>query len=406
MMEVFVARQPILDVSEQLIGYELLYRNGQADFFNHLDGDKATIDVLVNSFISIGVDNIANKKKCFINFTENLLLQEFPAYFPAEYVVVEILETIQPTPEIIKAIQKLKELGYTIALDDFIYDDRYMELVKLADIIKVEFPRASAEQHYKLINIARTFNIKLLAEKVETRQEFELAVKLGYDYFQGYFFSKPTVIKATDIPSYSHVYLEIIQEISKDTPDIDAITRLIERDLSLSYKLLKLINSAGFQLRTKITSLKQAIVLLGLKEVRKWTSIISLSSMGKDVSFQAIELCLSRAKMGELLSFHLRKDQSEFFLLGMFSLIDTILHRPMEDAVKVLPFSQDIKDALLGSNNVYGDTLELMKSLENGEWDTFSTLSQKLGISEEESMNCYAKAVEWSTYIVDIVQAS
>ncbi|WP_456276090.1 EAL and HDOD domain-containing protein [Bacillus sp. AK128] len=402
-MEVFVARQPILDTNEQLFGYELLYRNGQVDFYNHLDGDKATIDVLINSFVSIGVDNLANEKKCFINFTENLLLQGFPAHFPAEYVVIEILENINPTKEIINAISEFKKLGYTIALDDFVYEDQYKELVKLADIIKVEYPKTTAEQHLKLLRIAKEFNIKLLAEKVETREEFNIAVKLGYHYFQGYFFSKPMIVKATDIPSYSHVYLEIIQEISKPTPDIEMITRLVERDLSLSYKLLKLINSAGFQLRNKITSLKQAIVLLGLKEVQKWTSIISLSSAGREIPFQAIELCLSRAKMGELLAVHLKKDQSEFFLLGMFSLIDTILQRPMEEAVNVLPFSEELKEALLGADNLYGNTLLLMKSLEIGDWVTFSAISTKIGIPEEEIMNCYSKAFEWSTYIVELV---
>jgi c-di-GMP-related signal transduction protein len=404
-MEVFVARQPILDTKEQLIGYELLYRNGQVDFYNHVDGDRATIDVLINSFVSIGVDHVAYQKKCFINFTENLLLQGFPENFPPEYVVVEILETIKPTKNVIDSIVKLKKLGYTIALDDFVYNDQYKDLVALADIIKVEFPRMSAEQHWKLLKIAKDYKIKLLAEKVETRQEFELAVKLGYDYFQGYFFSKPTIIKTTDIPTYSHVFAEIIQEINKADSDIDTITRLIERDLSLSYKLLKLINS-GFQLKNKITSLKQAIVLLGLKEVQKWTSIISLSGAGVGIPFQAIELCLSRAKMGELLATHLNKDKSEFFLLGMFSLIDTILHRPMDEAVKVLPFSDELKEALLGSKNLYGESLALMQALENGDWETFSTSCEKLEISEEDSINCYSQAIEWSRYIVEVIQVA
>jgi c-di-GMP-related signal transduction protein len=405
-MEVFVARQPILDSKEQLFGYELLYRNGQVDFYNQLDGDKATIDVLVNSFISIGVDNISFHKKCFINFTENLLLKEFPTYFPAESVVVEILEDIEPTQEVIESIKKLRKLGYTIALDDFIYEDKYMELISLADIIKVEFPRTTADQHKRLLELSNKYRIKLLAEKVETRQEFELGVKLGYDYFQGYFFSKPVIIKADDVPVYTQFHVEIIQEINKADPNIDTVTRLVERDLALSYKLLKLINSAGFQLRNKITSIKQAIVLLGLNEVRKWISIISLSSTSKGVPFQAIELCLTRAKMGELLSVHLKQNSSEFFLLGMFSLIDTLLHQPMEVALERLPFSSEIKEALLGAENIFGDSLSLMKSLETGDWGKFAELCQKLEISEEVGMDCYSKAIEWSSYIIDVIQAA
>ncbi|MFZ3589856.1 EAL and HDOD domain-containing protein [Bacillus sp. DJP31] len=402
-MEVFVARQPILDSNEQLYGYELLYRNGQENFYNHFDGDKATIDVLVNSFVTIGVDKIANDKKCFINFTVNLLLKGFPTYFPAESVVVEILEDIEPTVEVIEAITNLKKLGYAIALDDFIYEDKYKELVSLADIIKVEFPKTTAIEHRILLELAREHGIKLLAEKVETREEFELAVKLGYHYFQGYFFSKPVIIKADDVPVISHFHVEIIQEINKIDPNIENITSLVERDLALSYKLLKLINSAGFQLRSKITSIKQAIVLLGLTEVKKWIFIISLSSLNKEVSIQVIQLCLTRAKMGELLAEHVKQNSSELFLLGMFSLIDTLLHRPMEIALEELPFSTEIKDALIGSDNVFGDSLLLMKSLETGDWLLFSELCQKLQITEEVGMDCYSKAIEWSTYIVDVI---
>lgn len=404
-MEVFVARQPILDKNESLYGYELLYRNGQVDFYNHFNGDNATIDVLVNSFINIGVDKVSEQKKCFINFTENLLLNGFPTYFPPEYVVVEILENIEPTEEIIQAVKGLKKQGYTIALDDFIYDDKYSELVKLADIIKVEFPKATFDQHKKFLLLSKEYGIKLLAEKVETRQEFDLAVKLGYHYFQGYFFSKPVLIKADDVPVYSHFHFDVIQEINKSEPDIDTVTRLVERDIALTYKLLKVINTTAYEMKRKVTSIKQAIVLLGLTEVRKWVTVISLSSLTKDIPDQAIHLSLTRAKMGESLSEHLEINNAELFMLGMFSIIDVLLHRPMEVAIEGLPFSGEIKDALLGEENVYTDILSLMKTLETCDWEQFSLYSGKLGIKEEAALHCYSKAMEWSNYIIEVTAA-
>ncbi|KAA0544889.1 EAL domain-containing protein [Bacillus sp. BGMRC 2118] len=405
-MEVFVARQPILDTNEKLYGYELLYRNGKVDFYNHFDGDHATIDVLVNSFITIGVDKVADQKKCFINFTENLLLKGFPTYFPAEYVVVEILENIEPTEEIIQSIKELKKLGYTIALDDFIYEDKYMEFVKLADIIKVEFPKATANHHKKFLSLSREYGFKLLAEKVETRQEFELAHKIGYHLFQGYFFSKPVLIKADDVPVYSHFHFDIIQEINKPVPNIDIVTNLVERDVALSYKLLKVINTAAFAMKRKVTSIKQAIVLLGLTEVRKWVSIISLSSLSKDVPSQAIHLSLTRAKMGEFLSEYIGIQSSELFMLGMFSIIDVLLHRPMEIAIEGLPFPQEMKEALTGEENSYKDILLLMKSLETAEWEDFALYCEKLKINEETALHCYSRAMEWSNYIVEITAAA
>ncbi len=403
-MEVFVARQPIFDRKEQLYGYELLYRNGQEDFYNHIDGDKATVDVLINSFITIGVEKISDNKKCFINFTENLLLNGFPKHFPAKSVVVELLESIEPTAEVINAILELKELGYLIALDDFIYEDKYKEMVSLADIIKVEFPITTGEQHMRLLEIARKHNIELLAEKVETRLEFEIASKLGYQYFQGYFFSKPILVKADDVPAYNHFHIEIIQEINKPVPNIENITRLVECDVALSFKLLKLINSAGFQLRSKITSIKQAIVLLGLTEVEKWITIISLSSMKKDINEHIIHLCLTRAKLGELLAENLKQNSSELFLLGMFSLIDTLLQRPMEVAIKELPFSSEIKVALAGGEHPYRDSLLLMKALETGDWSKYSELCEKMKITEDIGMDSYSKAIEWSSFIVDVMK--
>ena len=234
-MEVFVARQPIFNAKEDIISYELLYRNNNENVFPNINGDQATTDVLINSFLNIGINELSNGKPCFINFTENLLHLRLPTYFQPDDIVVEILENVIPNTKIIDICKELKQLGYKIALDDFIYNDdnpHFYEYIQYADIIKVDMLQTPPATLTKIEAIARVLNIKLLAEKVETRGEYEVLKQKGYDFFQGYFFSKPVIVSAHDIPTYFHSYIDIIKNLSMTEPNIDVIASLIERDLS------------------------------------------------------------------------------------------------------------------------------------------------------------------------------
>ncbi|WP_277987835.1 EAL domain-containing protein [Metabacillus sp. cB07] len=239
-MKVFVARQPIFDKKGQNVAYELLYRNGdKSNTFPNIDGDEATTDVIVNSFINIGLEELSQGKKCFINFTESLLQMKLPSYFNPSSIVVEILEDVPVTEELVSICRDLKKQGYTIALDDFNVVQNNLLLNRLLayiDIIKVDLLQTSPAARKEIIERYKPFGVSFLAEKVETHDEYEQAVRDGYDYFQGYFFSKPVVLSSYDIPIYIQAYLQILHELSKTEPDIDTITEQIEQDLSLSYK--------------------------------------------------------------------------------------------------------------------------------------------------------------------------
>lgn len=268
-MDVFLARQPIFDRFNKLFGYELLFRDSEKNIYQSEDGDKATIEVLKNSFINIGIEKVTGGKKAFINFTENILKSDIFTILPPKSVIVEILEDIEPTEEILELCKKLKKIGYVIALDDFVYSDKYRNLIEIADIIKVDFKITKGYERRKVIDQVNSEDILFLAEKVETMEEFNEAVSFGYSYFQGYYFSKPLIILGKRISENKAVHMKLMQEINSDSFTIDRIENLIKRDLSLSFKLLKLINSANYCFVSEIKSMKQALALLGEKEIKK-----------------------------------------------------------------------------------------------------------------------------------------
>ncbi|MFO1444779.1 EAL domain-containing protein [Bacillus sp. Bva_UNVM-123] len=405
-MEVFVARQPIFNVNEDVFGYELLYRSSQkVNAFPNIDGDQATAELIINSFLNIGIDRLSNGKPCFINFTENLLKLRLPTYFRPLEIVVEILESVEPSEEMIEICKELKGQGYSIALDDFVIDEKNPhsnELLKYIDFVKIDFIHTPKKMREKIEKLAKLLNIKMVAEKVETREVFEEAKKRGYHFFQGYFFSKPTILSTRDVPTYFHSYYEMIQNLSMDDPCIERITELIEKDISLSYKLLKLINSPAYRPKQKINSIRQAVILLGLIELQKWIYVLAVreSTIEKrNISQEIISLSLTRAKMCEELE-RLRcktAPSSSFFMTGMFSMMDTILSLPMKTILKDLPLADDICEALLGGQNQIKDVLDLALAVEKAEWVVISEKCRDLCIEEKDLFKVYAECLNWAT---------
>ncbi|MBY0121307.1 EAL and HDOD domain-containing protein [Bacillus sp. S/N-304-OC-R1] len=408
-MEVFVARQPIFNANEEVFGYELLYRrNMEMNEFPEIDGDQATTELIVNSFLNIGIDRLSNGKPCFINFTEKLLKLRLPAYFRPREIVVEILESVEPSAEIVEICKELKELGYQIALDDYVINEenRYSyELLEYADFVKVDFLLTSKEMREKIELIAKTLPLKLVAEKVETREEFEDARKRGYHYFQGYFFAKPSILSTRDVPAYFHSYYEMIQNFATNEPSIDRITELIERDISLSYKLLKLINSPAFRPKQKINSIRQAVMMLGLIELEKWIYVLAVreSTIDKrNISQETIQISLTRAKMCEDIAKMAvkRVPSPSYFMTGMFSIMDSILSIPMKFILQELPLEEDICNALNGKKNKLKDVLDLVLAVETAQWSVISEMCKELSIDEKDLFKLYAEALNWSSELV------
>jgi EAL and modified HD-GYP domain-containing signal transduction protein len=405
MIQVFVARQPIFDRRQAVYAYELLFRSGLDNYFDYADANEASSRVITNSFIGIGLEELTGGKRGFINFTSDLLVKEYATLFPKELLVVELLENIEPDVDIIAACQKLKRMGYILALDDFVYDKRFEPLIELADIIKVDFTLTEEKERRTLVERFAGSGVKLLAEKVETKDEFNQAADMGYSYFQGYFFSKPVIVSSRDIPASKLTHLRILREIDHTELDWKRIETIIKQEMSLSYKLLKYINSAQFGLRRRVESIRQALALLGERNLRKWIALVALTGVGTDKPMELVVSSIIRARFCESISSKagLADHAEDLFLLGLFSMIDVLTDRPMDLILNEFPISDEVKEALLGESNRLRHVYESVCAYEQGSWEAFSTLASKLKIDESEFPPLYEKSVEWANQIFDVV---
>jgi EAL and modified HD-GYP domain-containing signal transduction protein len=400
-MEVFVARQPIFNSRQQVFAYELLFRHGLENYYSGTDGDLATARVITDSFMLFGIEALTGGKPAFINFTANMIKNEIPTIFPPELVGVEILEDVILDEEILYACQKLKNSRYLLALDDFVFDKERAALTEMADIIKVDFLATAKKDRAALAEKFAGSRVKLLAEKVETIDDFQNALELGYTYFQGYFFCRPHIVSRKDIPSHRLTCLRILQELHRTEPDFEHITRIVTADLSLSYKLLRLVNSAVFGFRSRINSIKQALVILGLQEIQKWITLLALSSMGQEKPDELITHSVIRARFGELIAtiIGLQNRSSEFFLMGLLSLIDAFLDRPMQEILAELPLSNEIKDALTGRMNLFGEVYRLILAYEKADWIQVNRYSSRLNLKEEKIPKFFLQSVQWANQL-------
>lgn len=404
-MEVFIGRQPIFNKCEEIIAYELLYRNNYVNQFPDIDSDTATIELLINSFLSIGIKEVANGKPSFINFTENLIMQDSIDFLEPEQVVIEILEDISITPELIQQLKILKRAGYKLALDDFVIDEKilvYDELFPQIDYIKIDFLHTSENERKVIERLIKSKfpHIKLLAEKVETREQFEIAKQSGYSLFQGYFFEQPQILTATDIPANLFQYFQIISLLREDETNIDLLAENIEREISLSYRLLKLINGSSKRTKNKVRSIKQAILMLGLLELRQWVYMLAMreanTNCNNDVFKELMFASLFRAKACEISArLNYKKNYSEYFLVGLFSLIDSLLQRPVNVIVTQLPLAEDILETISGSQTDMTPYLQFSTALSKLDWENLMPLADQLNISTDEILPMYEEVKVW-----------
>ena len=390
-METFVARQPIFDINKVVVAYELLYRDSDKNYFNNsISSSKATSILLANSYFSIGIENLTFNHRAFINFDKKLIENDIPMLFNRNSIVVELLEDIKPDANFINKIKKLKLHGYTIALDDFTYNYPYEELIELCDIIKVDFLLNSPSQIQEIINTYKKEGRIFVAEKIETHEIFSFAKKIGYDYFQGYFFSRPNILEYKSVSGNSAEYINILEELNTKEPSYNKISKMIERDLRITYKLLKLVNSK-FVVVKEINSVKHALAVLGIKEIEKWVTLLMIQDSKSSFSSEIIKSAIFRSKFGELLAENSKynKKKNELVLLGLLSVIDILLNRPMEDIVKDLPLTNDIKNALLGISGPFSNIYDLVCEYEKGSWEKVSNLAKEISIPLEKLPKLY-----------------
>jgi c-di-GMP-related signal transduction protein len=396
-MEVYAARQPIFDRSMKVYGYELLYRRSMNNFYEGIDDNQATAELISNAFLTMKFDALTNGTKAFINFSQELLEKEIPLLLPKEQTVIEILERVEPVPSVIEACRLLKKSGYTIALDDFVFQDSTEALIEVADIIKVEFPVVPYEKQQQLIDRYR-HRIMFLAEKIETRAEHRMALDMGYSLFQGYFYSKPVIVKGKGIGGLNANLSRILQEVNKEETDYQTIAEIIEKDLGLSFMLLRLSNTGAFGAHYKIYSIKQALVRLGIDEIKKWVYLMLLKEAQSTENHELIKNSMVRAKMMELLAIQMgfKQKHLEFFMAGVFSSIDVLLNQPMKTAVEDLPLTNEVREALVGNGNEIRKVLDHIIRLEMADWNNPGSQEFLKQLGRETYMRLYIKALRWA----------
>lgn len=397
-MEVYVARQPIFRRNRKIYAYELLFRGGMVNAFPDIDGDTATSKVLSNTFLTMGMEHVLGGKRAFINFTRDLLVQKVPMMFPREQVTVEVLEDVSPEPEVVDACREIGEKGYEIALDDFLYRDELRPLIQLAKIIKIDFMAISLEDIAEYVEKLAPYDVKFLAEKVETHEGFQRALDMGFTYFQGYFFSKPQILTGRDVSSSKINLMQMVAEVNKEDMKFEELEKIVTRDVSITYKLLRYMNSAYFRRMQEITSIKQAMVLLGQNGVRRFISLITMAKLASDKPDELLRTSIIRARMCEWLGKETPSgvDTSELFILGLFSLIDAILDQEMDKLMDKLPLSEAVKNTLVKSEGQLSVFLNLVKAYEAGDWESFSDSVSKTGVNEEKVPGYYLDAVGWA----------
>jgi len=400
-VDAYIARQPIFTKDMKIFGYELLFRSGAAEKgYANTDSDQATSRVVMESFCTMGLDTITGGKPAFINFTSRLLEENIATLFPKKHLIVEILEDVEPTPEIISACNELHNRGYTLAMDDFIYSPEYDPLVALSGIIKFDFMQCTPDEIEKMIQQGNFKGKKLLAEKVETNEVFDAAVRIGCTLFQGYFFSKPVTLSAKALSPLKINYISLLNETkTSDYIDYKKISETIRRDVALSYKLLKLVNSAYYGLRTVVKDIPQALTIIGTKEIRKWIFMIAIMGLSSDKPDEIIKMSMIRGRFLEKLnSRSLRAYTNDIvFQTGLFSMLDVLMDMPMESALEGVYLPDEIRAALIDHKGVLADLLELVVSLERSNWRRADEITTILKIEIQTVSEEYLAAVKWCT---------
>jgi c-di-GMP-related signal transduction protein len=344
----YVARQPILTVDEKVYGYELLFRDGIENHFRETDADTASRRTLDTS-LQMGLELLCDSRRGFVNCTRDTLLKDYMTLLPSTLAVVEVLESVPVDDLVVAALKRLKQAGYLVALDDFTLNDPREPLTEFADIIKVDIRQTTSEQYAVMITKYGSWLRHMLAEKVETREEFTAAKKAGFTYFQGYFFRPPEVLQAKEIPASRLNYLRLLSAVSQPELDPREFESMIKHEVSICYRLLRYLNSAAFGIKNEVHSVRHALALLGERKVRRWVRLVATLTIGENRSSELVAAAMVRARFCELLAPRIPHSESDLFLMGMLSMVDAILEIPMISVLEAIPLDHETKALLLGA---------------------------------------------------------
>ncbi len=398
--DILLARQPIYDRSLRVFAYELLFRGNHSGSALVADGNQATAQVLINAYTGFEPDATQVDLPAFINLTKDLLLAEDSLPLPESRVVLEILEDVKVDDQLIARVKELKSQGFRLALDDFVLNENNKQLVPHVDFIKIDIRQLTLEQLREHVRYLRQFSgLKLLAEKVETEQEFEYCRDLGFDLFQGYFLERPTIVKGRSLDPATHVVLQLLKELQDPNTTADKVAEIISRDAALTYKLLRIINSAAYGLRQQIESLSQAVVLLGFRQIRSWAVLISLARASKRPSEIMNKLLVRAGTCERYARYTQHAETDSFFIVGLFSGLGMLLCTDLAEALEQLPLSEDVKKAILEHEGPAGEVLAIVQALEDGNWQF---LMEK-NVDGKQLNTAYMEAIAWAKESLELL---
>ncbi len=389
----FVGRQPILDRNLNVYGYELLFRDGNLNIADISDGDSATSQVISNTFLELGLESIVGPHWAFINVTRAFLMDSCPLSLPMDRVVLEVLEDTVIDEALVTSLTSLRDQGYAFALDDFVYSPSWDPLIDLSALIKLDVKELGEQTAGEQADLMHSRGKMVLAEKVETRAEFETYKQLGFDYFQGYFFARPEIVSGRRLPANKLANMRLLASLNDPAADMGDLENIIKCDMSLSYRLLRYINSATFPIRRKVESIRQAIILLGLNPLRRWASLMVMAA-NNDKPMALMQAFLVRARICELLAEANGEAEVRemFFTAGLFSGLDALMDHPLEEIVHALPISAELSDAITEHKGPAGNAVACAIAFERcrPEATTYAALSPAV------VQACCTAATAWS----------
>ncbi|MDH5600329.1 MAG: HDOD domain-containing protein [Gammaproteobacteria bacterium] len=395
MDDIYIGRQPIYDANLHVVAYELLFRSGKvSNEANVINGDHATTNVIINAITEIGMDQLVGPHQAFINLTRNHIIQMADRPLPElkDRLVLEILEDIKAEKDIVEAVTKLAGDGFTLALDDFIYDQSLQPLIDISKIIKIDLMALSVnelEEHVKKLTDGKH---KLLAEKVETQEEYDRCKALGFDYYQGYFFSKPQIIKGQSLPANKLAIIKLMAELLDQDSSNEELAAIIAQDITMSVRVLRYINSAQFGFSKEVDSIQQAIMMLGRITIRNLANLVAMSQV-ENKPHELLIISMTRAKMAENIAILVKNNKEACFTTGLFSIIDALMNQEMEILIEGLPLTEKIRAALIRREGELGEILNCVIAYEGGDWK--NAHYDKLSVNEIRE--CYLDALNWAS---------
>ena len=403
LQDIFLGRQPILDRNQHIVAYELLFRSSSQGLSANVTDDMlATAHVITHAFSELGIASVLGDKKGFINISADLLLSDMIELLPQDKVVIELLETIRVDNQIISRCRELKAMGFSLALDDFAGDSQFEPLLDIVEVVKFDLPQMGQEALEKYVSHIKRWPVKLLAEKVEDIDQAVQCKGLGFDLFQGYYFARPVVLSGKRADSSKLTLLKLVELILGDA-ETQEIEQTFKRDPSLSYNLLRLVNSVAVGTRHKISSLKQAIVVLGRQQLQRWLQLLLFVNQGGDMQNPLLELAATRGKLMELLAVaQSERDKDHHdraFMTGIMSLLDTLLGMPMGEVVKQANLASDVENALLKHEGKLGNLLLLVEKIEHNDFGAAEGLLADMQLNQGNLVQAQIEAMRWANQL-------